>query len=175
MHAILVVLVLGAALYTEGAAANLIDCAQIENRWRNTTAGTSFDEWATLYDDALYNSDCDGRIVAEIGLDVIERELPAVRSAYRSSFGDGTFGALRGRLDGLREYGSHLGSFVPARRSGTAAEGCRRSAASLPGGAGDSRRRGAHTDPAPPGRYPGCCAIAWTRPQSSRLSFRLRT
>ena len=107
MHAILVVLMLGAALYTERAAANLIDCAQIENRWRNTTAGTSFDEWARLYDDALYNSDCDGRIVAEIGLDVIERELPAVRSAYRSSFGDGTFGALRGRLDGLREYGSH--------------------------------------------------------------------
>ena len=107
MHAILVVLMLVVALYAERAAANLIDCAQIESRWRNATAGTSFDEWATLYDDAIYESDCSGRIVAGIGLDIIERELPEIRNAYRSSFGDGTFGALRGRLDGLRTYGGH--------------------------------------------------------------------
>ena len=97
----------GAALYAERAAANLIECAQIENRWRSATAETSFDEWARLYDDAHYESNCDGQVIAGIGLDIIERELPAIRSAYRSSFDDGTLGALRGRLDALREYGSH--------------------------------------------------------------------
>ena len=98
---------LGAALYAERAVANMIDCAQIESRWRNTTAGASFDEWARLYDDAHYESDCTGRIIAAIGLDIIAKELPPIRSAYRSSIDEGSLRALRGRLDALQEYGSH--------------------------------------------------------------------
>ena len=98
---------LGTALYSGQAAANLIDCAQIENRWRNATADTSFDEWVRLYDDAHYESDCGSPVVAGIGLDIIERELPAIRSAYRSSLDSGTFGALRDRVDALLEFGGH--------------------------------------------------------------------
>ena len=117
----------GAALYAERAAANLIDCAQIESRWQNATAGASFDEWAKLYDDAHYESDCDGRIVAAIGRDIIERELPAIRSAYRSSTDGGSLRALRDRLDALREYGSHweisflLGETARKQRDATGA------------------------------------------------------
>ena len=109
MHTIWVMLMLAAGLYAERAAADLIECAQIESRWRNATAGASFAEWTRLYEDAHYESDCGGRIVADIGRGIIEGELPAIRNAYRSG-ADADEDALRtlqGRLEALQEYGSH--------------------------------------------------------------------
>ena len=127
MHSILVVLMLGAALYAERAAATQFDCAQIESRWRSATAGTSFDEWTSIYYDAHYESNCGNRIVGGIGRDIIERELPAIRSAYRASVDEGSLRALRGRLDALLEYGSHweisflLGETARKQRDATGA------------------------------------------------------
>ena len=113
MRAIRIGILLTIGLVAAAADTQLIDCEQVESRWRNATGHTTFAEWVEIYDQAHNESDCDGDVVERIGLDVIAKELEPIQRTYESG-GDGdTLRGLLDRLDVLQGFGSHWrASFV---------------------------------------------------------------
>ena len=107
MRTFFIVVTLGVGLHAGEVFAQLIDCEQIKSRWSRATDATPIGDWKALYDDAFNESDCSSRIYSAIGRDIIERELPPIRRAFRAIDTEGSLRALRGRLDALKTYGRH--------------------------------------------------------------------
>ena len=107
MRATRIGILLTIGLVSAAADAQLIDCEQVQTRWRNATGHTSFAEWAEIYDQAHNESDCDGDVVERIGLDVIAKELEPIHRAYEAGGEGDTLRGLLDRLDVLQGFGSH--------------------------------------------------------------------
>ena len=96
-----------ASLLAGRAGAGLIDCAAVVDRWNGAGKAAPVAEWIEIYEQAHYDSDCEGPVVERIGLEIIGRELGPVRRAYERGGGDDALRAVRDRLDALQEFGSH--------------------------------------------------------------------
>ncbi len=92
---------------TNAVAASLISCEQIKQHWRQMAENSSFEEWTELYERAFYDSDCGGDVVAEIGHEIVERELSSIQRAYAASNRPEALRELLDRLDQIQEYGKH--------------------------------------------------------------------
>lgn len=107
MRTIRIGILLAIGLVGTPALAQLIECGQVEARWRNATERTPFAEWVEIYDQAHNESDCDGDVVERIGLDVVAKELEPIRRAHEAGGDDATLRGLLDRLDVLQGFGSH--------------------------------------------------------------------
>ena len=102
-----IVAALVAGVASTSANAELISCEQVHRQWQQTTGDTPFEEWAAVYEQAFNDSDCDGEVVAQIGLDILRVELEPIQMAYDADGSGVALPGLLNRLDRLQEYGSH--------------------------------------------------------------------
>lgn len=87
--------------------AGLVECAVVEDRWRQTGETAPLADWIEIYQQAYYDSTCDGGVVEQIGLRIIGRELAPIQAAWLRGGSEGSPRRLLERLDRLREFGGH--------------------------------------------------------------------
>ncbi|WP_298983731.1 OmpA family protein [uncultured Roseibium sp.] len=110
LYARLNVLVLALGISSFAAApahADLLSCEALKKAWSSISSDASYDEKASLYDQAYNDSDCDGVTVDAFGADIIHSRLDSVVPFDSLASHSGNIEELKETLLDLQEFGEH--------------------------------------------------------------------
>ena len=98
-------LVLG--MVSSAGASDLIACADIEAEAQQIPPSADNAVWASFYDKAFNDSDCEGDVVDRIGQMIIKYQLPALEAEFANHTDGADYDGLLAALDEMITFGSH--------------------------------------------------------------------